>query len=201
LLFTASRINVILLSWSIKSPFDFRMFLDQICLILDQIGLLLILVLDLCLSWVLTNPSISICVKFLQGVSTLSGCVVIVFLCVRDFGGLINVITNFCLGSSLVICNAKMCFKYMHLDRAVVYARFVVLVVMSSLLFILFVMVSLELKCCVCMTNNISFISVLVSLFISSLAFLEPVSFFFLRPLFFLGCWLVLCHFQHFCEF
>ena len=66
-----------------------------------------------------------------------SGCVVIVFLCVRDFGGLINVITNFCLGSSLVICNAEMCFKYMHLERAVVYARFVVLVVMSILLFII----------------------------------------------------------------
>ena len=80
---------------------------------------------------------------------------VTVFLFVSVFGGLINVITNFCLGSSLVICNAKMCFVFINIVRDVMYAHFVISVVMSSLLFACCGF--LEVRCCVCMANNISF--------------------------------------------
>jgi hypothetical protein len=144
LFLTASRINVILPSWSKVIPFDFRMFFDlgpyrhAVNLSLGSLPFEL----------VLNQSEHKHMCEIPTGSVHLSGCVVIVFFCVKDFGGLINVIINFCLGSSLVICNAWMCFKDTHLDCAFVWASVVVLVVMSSLfLFVCYGFFGVEVLC------------------------------------------------------
>ena len=99
LFLTASRINVILPSRSTIIPFDFRMFLNfgsyrhAVNLSLGSLPFEL----------VLNQSEHKQMCEIPTGSFHLSGCVVIVFFCVRDFGGLINVIINFCFGSSLVI--------------------------------------------------------------------------------------------------